>query len=99
MILCAASQFGLCFLLFKELIETGITEYEVNWKIHVARLVCCLIMHFAISQEVISCKHLMKFVALNSNKFERPYLAFFICVIQFSVTIFIEFVNIYNLVM
>lgn len=40
----------------------------------------------------------MKYVSINIDKFDRPYHAYFAAVIQVVATVFIEIVNIQNLV-
>lgn len=100
-LVCAGAQLTLSILLLKsfDITNQQSSYYEVGSEIHVVRMMACFIFHFAFAGEAKNALELMKYAILHSERFERPKTAFFLCITQFTVTLLIEVVNIFNLAM
>jgi hypothetical protein len=100
-LVCAGSQMTISILLLQsfDITNQQSSYYEVSSTIHTVRMIACFIFHFAFAGEAKNALDLMKYVILHSERFERPKTAFFLCAVQFFVTLLIEVVNIFNLAM
>lgn len=67
MLVCVGSQLSLSVLLLKSfsISDFGESNYEVDVSIHLVRLICCMIFHFAFGGEVDSALKLMKYSILH----------------------------------
>jgi len=67
-------QMGLIYLLFTE--SNGLDSSSMGTlNLNAARLICTLVLHILILEEVKSSLHLMRFVKYNFNKFTADQLA------------------------
>lgn len=91
------SQIFISYFVVRTIFRESEITYDVTWEQQLTRYIMCIALHFSFQDEVWSAMRLVKYVSINRSQFDRPYLAFWSAFTQFSATVLIEAVNIYNL--
>lgn len=94
----ATTQISISSFIIYQLSTQDSVDYEIQWYVSMTRFIACVALHFCLQDEIWSAMRLTKYVAINNEKFERPWMAFFSTLTQFLSTLLIEIVLIYKLV-
>jgi len=95
---CFFSQIFISVLLLLNFAEQQSVAVWVDWKQQMARFICGALFHFSFEQEIRIALRNMKYVAMHIDEFEHPVKAFFLALMQATSVLFVQVVNIWNLV-
>lgn len=110
--ICAAVVVFVCYFISKESLDKkiycGADDVEtdetrcfkyVGWPLQITRLICATLFHVKFESKVHSSIKLLKFAAIEKKAFRSPLIAYSLALCQLGTTVFIEWMQILNLVM
>lgn len=82
----------------EEEIDSNLCFKYISWELQVTRLICACLFHFYFEGEISNALSCCKYVLMNPSKFRYSGIAFSLGLIQIWSILFIEVVQVVNLV-